>query len=179
MTQIPTGTPHLGDFVTQSQLSSFASHVDKRFEIIESSNAEILREIRTGGRTNWSALAGWATVLLTACGLIGGLVAYGLNVQIRTLREQLVAHEELRGHSWALESHAEHKGRLTALETYALPGLVRMIEEKEKRLDALTAVNDAAIRAIQSNRFTERDGELLFTALLNERERTARQPRGE
>lgn len=59
---------------------------------------ELATNVSATQKTPWSTLASWASVLLVAVGLLGGLVAYGINTKIDYLSSNMTRHEKLPGH---------------------------------------------------------------------------------
>lgn len=91
----------------ESDVANLTRSVDRMVESVDRLSNRVTRS----GATNWGVLGTWAGVLLTACALVGGLVAYGLNTKIDSILEAHQRHVDLPGHPWAIQQHARHEER--------------------------------------------------------------------
>ena len=69
-------------YVTHHEFAAFVKSTDEKFNSIERMLSGISTDVKASSKTDWGVLAAWASVVLVAAGLVGGLVAYGLNGKI-------------------------------------------------------------------------------------------------
>ncbi len=137
------------------------SKLEQAVEGLESGFKHVLDELRglridltKSQRTPWGTLGTWAGVVLTAAGLIGGLVAYGLNGKIDYLLENQQAHAEIEAHPGQLRNQGENEQRIHHLEK-SIEQLDTVLQREMRLLDSETDT-----RVEQLDRMLQREMDL-------------------
>jgi hypothetical protein len=127
-------------------VSADVHNIAKSLEVFASETRSAIKDladrISDGSRTPWGVLFAGLAVLLTVISMVGGLVAYGIQTDIKHTRESL--HQEID-----LKT-SPHEARITIMEAQTADRWTRSQQERyTDKLDRIMLRLDERLRALE------------------------------